>query len=421
MKKHIPELGVLCEDAIQNSVRFYHFQKTGAPFSVEVHFDFGSIHAHKPGAAHFLEHILVSGTKKWPSKKALAEHVRVSGWGSNAYTSSVEMSFPLWCNGSQDLRGAFEYLTEILCESLFDSKTIETERGAIFDEIRRAQAEPGRHMYRKSMEILFPNSVINRDVLGTAEELSAITREDLLLEWKRLLSADSCVVTVGEMSLQEVLDAGKDWSVRLSNMRGSEVPNIPFVRVFPVGTQVIPIPFPRTEVNLVFGLTETSNDILEQATRMFVKYLLASSGGLLIQKLRFEKGLTYSTTVDTIYTKYFGAVSVEATCAPERVEEVSKELCAILEKEIYTEMTEARRADFLRERRLRRKRAWQLGDNWVDEYAYDFLTEGENTRFLDEVESVLESTPIETLKSIAQKIYATENRSILKFITEQNK
>ena len=44
--------------------------------------------AHRPGLAHFLEHMIFMGSSKYPAENAFTEHLSSNGGDSNAYTEN---------------------------------------------------------------------------------------------------------------------------------------------------------------------------------------------------------------------------------------------------------------------------------------------------------------------------------------------
>ena len=79
------------------------------------------------GIAHFLEHMLFEGTRKFPSSKELALFLENKGGVSGAWTNKENVIYyvkvPKW-----NLETAFDYLSEILFNSTLSSQDIEKEK-----------------------------------------------------------------------------------------------------------------------------------------------------------------------------------------------------------------------------------------------------------------------------------------------------
>src|SRR3989338_6364351 len=88
MNYQLSELGVsFSKDRLDNNVGVFLFNKIGAPICIRTTFFAGSRFDSIPGIAHFLEHMLVAGTKKFPSKDKLAEPLERIGGRFSASTS----------------------------------------------------------------------------------------------------------------------------------------------------------------------------------------------------------------------------------------------------------------------------------------------------------------------------------------------
>jgi predicted Zn-dependent peptidase len=64
------------ETSLTNGVKLYSFYKPNSPIYFRVYFYAGSqFDEGNPGLAHFCEHIMVSGTEKYPTKTILNEKI----------------------------------------------------------------------------------------------------------------------------------------------------------------------------------------------------------------------------------------------------------------------------------------------------------------------------------------------------------
>jgi len=53
---------------------FFYTKEKGFPINIQIIFNAGARFGKKPGISHFLEHMLVAGSKKYPTKTLCVFH-----------------------------------------------------------------------------------------------------------------------------------------------------------------------------------------------------------------------------------------------------------------------------------------------------------------------------------------------------------
>ena len=180
--KKIKDFGVDFEEtSLVNSIKLYSFYKPNSPIYFRVYFYAGSqFDGDKPGLAHFCEHMMVSGTEKYPTKDVLNEKIQKAGIRRNATTSkkNIWLSFDL--ADKADLLEMFEIVDEILNKSIFAQDTIETERKVILAEQTRKLSNPSANIYDLQYSLIFQGTNIENPGLGFDESVKKIRRDDLI-------------------------------------------------------------------------------------------------------------------------------------------------------------------------------------------------------------------------------------------------
>ncbi len=413
MKRDFKELGVTLESRKEGDVSFYHFYKEKAPLTIYVVFDFGAIHGTKAGVAHFMEHLALSGTEKWPSKDIFKQEVQKNGWTSNAFTNKHRMHFPLWCNDKSDLPKAFGYFDQILNHSLFLKETIENERTGIDAEIRLRESQLQNFLWDQRYKSLFPEHLLSVSTTGTKEDVDAISVSDLTENFTLLKSSPVSVVSVGDCSIDDVVVASATFTQSFSDENSTKT-EITYKNITP-GNVAAPFPFKGARVEVIYNLP-VERRLQEKAVLQFCHHLLFGQAGLLIRKLRFEKGLTYGVDHVQMETRYFGFFGVSVGCDEARIGEVEAEATKVFENSLLESVSVDAIQDFVDQRRLRRLRVWEKGDAWVDSYFNDLLIKGDETVFFNDVEDAIELMTIEQIKAEMLKVFTSKNRSILRFV-----
>ena len=105
--------------------------------AVAVDVNAGSFHepAHRPGLAHFLEHMLFLGNDKYPDIDSYFEFIRAHGGSANAYTSSVRTQYFFDINADW-LQPAMDQLAQFFVSPKLDRAYIDRERNAVDAEYR---------------------------------------------------------------------------------------------------------------------------------------------------------------------------------------------------------------------------------------------------------------------------------------------
>ena len=130
------------------------------------------------GTAHFLEHMAFKGTKK-RSALDIAKAIDDVGGVINAYTSE-EVTAYYTVLMSEDLNIGVDIITDILQNSIFEPKELETERGVILQEIGMYLDTPLRMVHDYWQKTAYPDQPIGRLILGKKVIIKSIERKKLI-------------------------------------------------------------------------------------------------------------------------------------------------------------------------------------------------------------------------------------------------
>jgi predicted Zn-dependent peptidase len=159
----------------------------------------------RSGISHFIEHLLFKGTLKRPSSKEISEAIEGVGGALNGGTDKeltlywakvAKPHFPL----------ALDVLVDMLLKSKFDAADIERECQVIIEEINMTKDAPSQQVHLLIDELLWPGHPLGRDIAGTRESMTAISREMLLDYLGSTYTPGNTVVTVaGAMEHEEIV------------------------------------------------------------------------------------------------------------------------------------------------------------------------------------------------------------------------
>ena len=133
--------------------------------------------AEQNGIAHFLEHMAFKGTTT-RSALQIAEAIEDVGGFINAYTSRDTTAYYVRVL-ENDVDLAFDVISDIVLNPVFDQREIEVERGVILQEIGQSLDTPDDVIFDWLQEAAYPDQAIGRTILGPAERVSSFGRTDL--------------------------------------------------------------------------------------------------------------------------------------------------------------------------------------------------------------------------------------------------
>jgi predicted Zn-dependent peptidase len=131
------------------------------------------------GVSHFIEHLFFKGTRRRPTSKEIAEAIEGVGGVINASTDKEVTTY--WTRVPADrLELAIDVLFDIVTDSKLTADDIERERMVILEELKMYQDLPQDYVHSMFEEIMWPGHPLGRDIGGTLESVSRLTREDLV-------------------------------------------------------------------------------------------------------------------------------------------------------------------------------------------------------------------------------------------------
>lgn len=147
------------------------------------------------GISHFIEHMLFKGTAKRPTAQDIAVAIEGIGGFFNASTAHELTNY--WVKVPyQHFDIGLDVLSDMLCAPLFDANEIEKERRVIIQEIRETFDTPDDLVFYDLDALMWLPHPLGRDVAGTVESVSAISRGDMLQYLAQHYHAQNLVVSV---------------------------------------------------------------------------------------------------------------------------------------------------------------------------------------------------------------------------------
>jgi len=159
--------------------------------------------SHESGIAHFIEHLVFKGTHKRKSFHILSRLEDVGG-DLNAYTTKEET-----CVHASFLKEHYsrtlELFSDIIFNSTFPAKAIESEKDVVIDEINSYKDSPAELIFDEFEEIFFGKHPLSKPILGKEKQLKTIDRNRILdFIGKKYNTNEMVLASVGNISNQKI-------------------------------------------------------------------------------------------------------------------------------------------------------------------------------------------------------------------------
>lgn len=131
-----------------------------------------------PGLAHFLEHMLFLGTKKYPKESEFDRYLSEHGGTSNAFTGGDFTSY-LFSVNNEGFEEALDRFSSFFKEPLFNPSGVGRELNAIDQEYAQNLNAEERRELQVFKELGNPKHPFHRFDMGNSSTLNVATQEDL--------------------------------------------------------------------------------------------------------------------------------------------------------------------------------------------------------------------------------------------------
>jgi predicted Zn-dependent peptidase len=288
------------------------------------------------GYSHFLEHMLFKGTAHRSALQIAQEIDRVGGI-INAFTEK-ETTCLYAIIPKEHLRLAFDILTDMTVNSVYDAAEMEKEKTVIVNEIRSVDDSPEEKGHDRYLREMWGEHPLSRKITGEVEEVQSITRDDLLrFARERLVPANTVIAVAGNFDPDEVR------TLAAAVFPGGPAGTQPPPRVPPVWSRKIAVVPDRFNQAQIYAGTcyPLDHEISHYYTSLVFSTAFGESMSCrLFQKLREEQGLCYTVYSFRSFYSDTGMWTIYANCTPAQVGEflaaLDRELSRLLAEPLST-------------------------------------------------------------------------------------
>lgn len=202
----------------QSGARLYHLQNDddNKVFSVS----FRTPPTDSTGLPHILEHSVLCGSRKFPTKEPFVELVKGSlNTFLNAMTYPDKTMYPVSSRNDKDFRNLMDvYLDAVFHPRIYEKPEIlmqegwhyelnkpedpMTYRGVVYNEMKGAFSSPEQMLMRKISESLFPDTPYGVESGGDPEVIPTLTQEQFVAFHRKYYHPSNCYIFLyGDMDV----------------------------------------------------------------------------------------------------------------------------------------------------------------------------------------------------------------------------
>ncbi len=176
--------------------------------SISIYLGAGSRYedASEAGISHMAEHLVFKGTERRPTSREISQIVDSVGGVMNAVTDrELTVYYGKVARSHFDMLG--DILSDLVRHPLLAADEMEKERGVILEELAAVADSPPQLVDQLLDQVMWPDQPLGRDVGGSNETVSSMTREMVLSYLGRQYVAENAVVAVaGNITHEEALE-----------------------------------------------------------------------------------------------------------------------------------------------------------------------------------------------------------------------
>ena len=282
----------------------------------------------KEGLSYFVALMLLEGTKNYTAD-AFADTVESYGMVIETTSGMITLSML-----AADLAKGLELLQEILVHALFDPQAIEKVRAQILAELQEFWDTPMQFAVQLARQEIYKQHPYSKSVLGTADGINSITRDDLVEFYTKYISPRGArLAIVGDIERYEIK---KIVEHMLASWQGPAVLPLTYPPVSQVERREVVYPILRDQTVLCYaGLSTTRMAEDFDALLLFDQIFSGGAMGSMASRLfdlREESGLFYTIggSIVSRVDEQPGLILIKTLVSNDRLAEAEKAIEGVI-------------------------------------------------------------------------------------------
>ena len=268
------------------------------------------------GIAHFIEHLVFTGTKT-RTHEDISREIEKKGGVLNAFTAQEITSFHFKMP-SEHLFSGLDILIDILKNPKFDKKKFEKEKKIILEEIKMYRDDPQKHIFELIERALFEEP-FGEGVIGNEGTIQKMSRDFVFDFFKEAYNpANYIVAVVGDADFEKVCEY-----LEKSFERGKDEKKE--IKITKKNEEIVVEREGIDQANFIFGVHAPLASEKEHYTlEVLDAYLADGMSSRLFLKIREEKGLAYAIKSAIVAEKDYSYYLIYVGTMKDEVDEVKR-------------------------------------------------------------------------------------------------
>jgi predicted Zn-dependent peptidase len=420
MIKNIKGYNIKYEElTLSNGSKVFMFIKKNSPIYFRAYFRAGSMFDNnKKGLAHFVEHMLLAGTKLYPTKSILNEKISELGAKRNATTGNNKIYVTFDVAEESDFLPILDIFDQIINYPIFDEDAIEKERGVILSEQAKRVANPELHVYEIENSLILQDTIMETPSIGKLEDIKKITRDDIINYYEGFIKNGQVSYFIfGDFNSKKVIKKIESVNINKNKIKKD-------FNELNLSEKKDLIIEKQDEIKQTFlCLSQKISGILSEEDKNMAKilcYVLGQGNTSRLNKiLRNEKGLIYNINTSLVNEPDYNFLSISTNCnvinTKEVINIIKTEFNKIIKDKITQKELEIARKNLLREIKFN----YEIGSYWVNKANMNDLIFNKKYLSINDKLKIIKSIKISNINNFINK-YLPDNKLLLSIITNRD-
>jgi len=358
------------------------------------------------GVSHFLEHMVFKGTPTRTSTDVNRELDELSS-NSNAYTSE-ESTVYYATTLPEDQKPIVGLLSDIMRPSL-RQEDFDTEKKVILEEIAKYDDQPPYGAHEKCMAAYFGEHPLGRSILGTAETITALTRQQMLDYFEQRYSPKNIVLAAaGNIDFERLVESADAFCGKWQPFEAPrQLPPAPPRS----GVKVFSKPQSVQQYIVQASAAPSAEDDARYAARVLATIVGDDSGSRLFWEL-VDTGDAEYAAISAQEFQGTGILMTSISCPPDSAEDILKRIYDVLQEVqehgvTEEELQQAKNkicAHIVLQAERPTSRVFSVGNGWLQRRQYRTVREvvdAYRSVSLDDIQSILKKYPLTIQTTVA--------------------
>ncbi|MEO5646248.1 MAG: pitrilysin family protein [Candidatus Paceibacterota bacterium] len=395
------------DGSLKNGIRVVLLYRESSPVTTSAILNSGSIYDPMDafGMAHFIEHMIMNGSQKFPSKDVLAEHIESVGGAFGARTNQEFLIVDTEVSEKADYGKVVDIFDATLCNPLMDEKVFHNEKKIVIKEIQKSLSNPGQLQIKVGRELFFTGTPQEHEVLGNEKYINSLQYSEMIATHATLFDASRITfIAAGDITIEELVSHLNTLQFNTGNPGTKIILGDNGLKKEKIKTEF----FNTTQTHFILGIPSPKNNTKEMTQLHLLGAIIAGGrSARLTKRLRYDKGLIYSIHTTRFGTSAMGEWGIQSDTSEDKMQEVITEI--ILEiKDLQKHGVKESELEFVKNKKIKSfRRNTQTSKDWVEMYMQPEAVESRSFD-IETYISHVENTTTDDIKIIIDTYFSND-------------